>query len=271
VRLNLTVIADVNQGSGLTITLKGKNHQSRPVTETINPAVFRWSANSKTVTTANAFQSLSEVLLEGFSDEDRVFLRCVDLSKANLTLLLPLWAGIPDPRRAEALIRRLVRDPKQYSGDFGLPLVPRTLQEEHLPAGQLVDILWNSLIVEGVLAYGMQQEAADLLTRILNGIASNLKQYQAFRPRHHYETGDGSGDRNPLPGLPPLGLFLDTLGVRLISPWRVGIFGGNPYPWPVEVRYRGLSIHRERGRTTVTFPDGEMVEVDDPADCIVER
>jgi hypothetical protein len=59
--------------------------------------------------------------------------------------------------------------------------------------------------------------------------------------------------------------------VRLINPWRVGLYGENPYPWPVEVRYRGQSILRSHGQTTVTFPDGEIVEVDDPSDCIVER
>jgi hypothetical protein len=42
--------------------------------------------------------------------------------------------------------------------------------------------------------------------------------------------------------------------------------GNNPFPWPVTVKYRGLTIMRQQGKTSVIFPDGQTVETDDPED-----
>jgi hypothetical protein len=268
-RINLKFSTAVDISINPTLSLRGKDHRMRPVTETVGPAQFRWGGG--TVTTANAYQYLQEVTLSGLDVDGLVRLSSTHPPGMNLTTLLPLWAEMPGPRRAGAIVRRVIQDPRLYSRPFGLPLLPKTQQDDRYSQGGMVDILWNVLVMEGMLSYGMQQETAEILTRVMEGIVQNLKRYQAFHPRHDAETGEGSGDRNSLPGLPPLGLFLDTLGVRLINPWRVGIYGLNPYPWPVEVRYRGLAILRNPGQTTVTFPDGEMVEVDDPADCIVER
>ena len=68
------------------------------------------------------------------------------------------------------------------------------------------------------------------------------------------------GEPNSLNGLPPLGLFLRILGVQIVSSTRVEIFGENPFPWPVTIKYRGLTILRGKVKTTIIFPDGQTVE-----------
>jgi hypothetical protein len=67
--------------------------------------------------------------------------------------------------------------------------------------------------------------------------------------------------------LAPLGLFLDTLGVRILSNQRVILGGKNPFPWPVTVQYRGMTITRNATQTLVNFPDGYAVILDDPSDA----
>ena len=67
----------------------------------------------------------------------------------------------------------------------------------------------------------------------------------------------------------PLGLFLETLGVRLISPTRVALSGSNPFPWPVTVKYRGLSVFRQSDKTMVIFPGGQTVNVNKPDPQVV--
>jgi hypothetical protein len=57
-------------------------------------------------------------------------------------------------------------------------------------------------------------------------------------------------------------LFLDTLGVKVLSPTRVKIAGINPFPWPVTVKYRGLTVLRQSEKTTIIFPDGQAVTLD---------
>jgi hypothetical protein len=96
-----------------------------------------------------------------------------------------------------------------------------------------------------------------------------LKNEGCFRRFYQAETGSGQGERDALDGLPPLGLFLDTLGVRLLSPYRAALAGPNPFPWPVTVKYRGLTVLRQKDKTLVVFPDGQSVSIGDPAPRVV--
>ncbi len=83
------------------------------------------------------------------------------------------------------------------------------------------------------------------------------------------ETGAGIGERNPLQGLAPLGLFLDVLGVEIQSPKRVTLSGKNPFPWPVTVKYRGLTVTRQAEQTVIVFPDGQTLTLNDPTEAVV--
>jgi hypothetical protein len=103
----------------------------------------------------------------------------------------------------------------------------------------------------------------------MKAIVKNLKRERAFRRYYQADSGQGVGERNALNGLPPLGLFLEALGVRLISPNRVVLSGMNPFPWPVTVKYRGLTVMRQKDKSIVIFPDGQTVNITDPSPRIV--
>jgi hypothetical protein len=124
-----------------------------------------------------------------------------------------------------------------------------------------VHLPWNSLIGEGLLKYGFRKEAARLTVHLMNAVIQSLKQTRSFYQRYHAEDGSGIGERNSLEGFAPLGLFLDCLGVKILSPTRVRLQGANPFPWPVTLRYKGLSVVRGLEETTVTFPNGAAVTV----------
>ena len=130
-------------------------------------------------------------------------------------------------------------------------------------------MVWNSLIGEGLLAYGYREQAADLVGRLMSGLILSLKNDAAFRRSYHAEQGSGSGEWNILSGLAPLGLFLETLGVQLFSPWKVLVQGNNPFPWPVTVKYRGITVVRQEKQTVVTFPDGQSALVAGPGPRLV--
>src|SRR5258708_39581790 len=85
---------------------------------------------------------------------------------------------------------------------------------------------------------------------------ASLKRSQAFYRNYHAETGAGLGERNALQGLAPVGLFLKTVGVEIISPMRIRLSGENPFPWPVTVKYRGLTVNRPIGQTENLLPAG---------------
>jgi hypothetical protein len=120
-----------------------------------------------------------------------------------------------------------------------------------------------------MLAYGFRQEAARLVAHLMTGVIQNLKQKRAFYQHYHADTGQGLGERNALSGLAPVGLFLQVLGLEVLSSTRVRLQGKNPFPWPVTVQYKGLKVIRGLERTEVIFPNGKSMTVNDPAPCIV--
>jgi len=137
---------------------------------------------------------------------------------------------------------------------------------ESYKARELIHLPWNVLIGEGLIRYGYRDEAAELVARIMSIVVQALKRERAFRRYYHADANHCEGERNALGGLAPLSLFLETLGVKLVSPTRLMLSGNNPFPWPVTVKYRGLTIMRQQGKTSVIFPDGQTVETDDPED-----
>jgi len=104
----------------------------------------------------------------------------------------------------------------------------------------------------------------------MTAIIQNLKQNRAFYARYHAEKGTGIGERNALSGLPAVGLFLQVLGVEILSSSCVRLEGDNPFPWDVTVQYKGLKIIRGLKNTEVIFPNGKSVSVTDTGSTIVE-
>jgi hypothetical protein len=132
-----------------------------------------------------------------------------------------------------------------------------------------VHLTWNNFIGEGLLAYGYRHEAAQLTTRLMNAVISSLKQDHVFFERYHAVTGIGLGERASFLGLAPVGLFLKTLGVEVLSPTSVRLEGTNPFPWPVTLAFRGLKVVRGLESTEVTFVNSAPITVTDPAPCVV--
>jgi hypothetical protein len=205
----------------------------------------------------------------GLDEKDKVIVRTVDLTAQDHTLFLPLWAVLPDQQRAQTLIGRALLDEARFDKPFGIPACASNLTPEAESTTLSIHLPWNQLIGEGLLAYGFHTEAARLTEHIMAAVIKNLKQNRAFYQRYHAGTGAGIGERNALTGLAPLGLFLQTLGVTIFSGTRVRLEGKNPFPWPVTIQYRGMTIQRGADSTEVTFLNGKSVTVTDTTARII--
>ena len=230
---------------------------------------FRWHFGLGSLTGERVYAHLEHVEVQGIGASDKVTLYSVDYQHQDITCLIPLWAGLVSPERAEALARRTILEPERFWRPRGLPtcLTPPESPEAETCSG--VSLIWNTLVGEGLLRYGYTQEAVDLFGRLMSSIVDALKLDGAFRRSYHVESGLGAGERDILGGLAPLGFFLETLGVRLISPRKVQLSGFNPYPWSVTVKYRGLTVLRQKDKTVVIFPDGQASEVTGSQPCTV--
>jgi hypothetical protein len=273
--------AEFEQPVRLQIEILTKSHTSkRPEVEIGEYAIkgepeiiegnqFQWQSGGLVATSRKVYTRVGRVKVRGLEDKDKVIVRTVDLTSEDLTLLLPLWAGMSEHQHAQALIGRTILSAERFDRPFGLPALPSLPAHEADSVGMSVHLPWNQLIGEGMLAYAFRDETARLTAHLMNAVIQNLKQMRAFSQRYHAEQGTGIGERNSLNGLAPLGLFLHALGLTIQSPNRVRLEGRNPFPWPVTVKYRGLTVVRGLEETVITFPNGAVTTVTEIAPVIV--
>ncbi len=237
--------------------------------ELISGAQFQWRSGGMVATSQQVHEKIGRIQIKGLGTKDKVIVRRLDYTGEDHTLLLPLWAGVPDNQQAKVMINRTILNAERFDRPFGIPACPLVPKAEADSTCLSVYLPWNLLICEGLLSYGFRREAARLVAHLMAGVIQNLKQKRTFYQRYHAETGQGLGERNAISGLAPVGLFLQVLGVQVLSATRVRLEGENPFPWPVTIQYKGLKIIRWLDRTEVIFPNGKSVMVDDPAPCLV--
>ena len=252
--------------------------EGRPQTEQIGPEMFQWRSGGLVAVSAQVYGVVDRVLIHGLDDQDRVVVRSVNTAGEDITLFTPLWARVPHPDRARLIVERLMRDEEGFLRPFGIPALPASPssarqgtreQSEAETMAMSVHLTWNNFIGEGLLAYGYRHEAAQITTRLMNAVIGSLKQDHVFFERYHAVTGVGLGERASCLGLAPVGLFLKTLGVEVLSPTSVRLEGTNPFPWPVTLAFRGLKVVRGLESTEVTFVNSAPITVTDPAPCVV--
>jgi hypothetical protein len=244
--------------------------KSKGETEIILGHQFQWRSGGLVATTQKLFTRVGRISVSGLDKNDKIVVKIIDTTGEDITLALPLWAGVPEKQQAHALIGRNLLMADRFDRPFGMPSLTLLPDPEADSVAMGVAFPWNQLIGEGLLAYGFRAEATRLTAHLMNAVIQNLKQNRAFYQRYHAETGAGIGERNSLHGFVPVGLFMRTLGVAILSATKVKLEGRNLFPWPVTIKYKGLTVVRAAEQTVVTFANGESAIVKNEQPCIVE-
>ncbi|MBL8080825.1 MAG: hypothetical protein JNM55_22830 [Anaerolineales bacterium] len=244
--------------------------KSKGEVETILGHQFQWRTGGLVATSQKIYTRIGRIAVHGLDEKDKINVSIIDTTGEDITLALPMWAQIPEQQKAHALIGRNIMTADRFDRPFGLPSLPESPDPEADLVSMSVHFPWNQLIGEGLLAHGFRAEATRLTVHMMNAVIQNLKQNRSFYQRYHAETGAGIGERNAVQGLAPVGLFMQSLGVNILSSTRVKLEGKNLYPWPVTIKYKGLTVVRSMEQTTITFINGESVLVKEEEPCIVE-
>jgi hypothetical protein len=108
---------------------------------------------------------------------------------ATIASLLPLWAGVPDSARARLLMERIMA-PDGFGTVMPLPSVARG--EPHFERDMWRGPVWLNTaygVIQGLLRYGYEQEAAALAWRLCLGVYRVFRQerriYEFYDPDHH--------------------------------------------------------------------------------------
>jgi len=89
--------------------------------EHVTPEQFRWFMGQGFLTGERTYAKLERVVVQGIGPEDQVWVSSVRYSRQDHTVLLPLWAGVLDARRAGSLLKRTITSPKRYWRPYGIP------------------------------------------------------------------------------------------------------------------------------------------------------
>ena len=230
-----------------------------PVSEEATPRNIHWLHGTGRYTTRHHFTRLVEVSARAMLPGDRGEISTIDFTSEDISLLAPLWAGVPDEQQADRLVRNTIM--RRYLQNYGLPICPPDRCTDSGPVLEGVSMIWNQLIGEGMVDYGYRKEAAEVLNRLMRAVTTRLKTDNAFWAAYHSGDGRGQGERNTLSGLAPVGLFLKVLGLVKISADRVIVDGNNPFSRPVTVQYRGTIVEFLTDQVRVTFAGGQSVIV----------
>jgi len=268
--IRITSNEEINQN--ITIFIHGIGTAGNPKIERINSDQIRWNLNQGNVSSERIYTFIEYVKITGVGPKDQTCFSVMDLSGIDQTLLSPLWAQIPEKEQAATLIENTIKNSDLFWKTYGIAACRLETGTDNNP-GTAIHMIWNKMIGEGLIKYGYREDAAELVTRLMSGVIGNLMTHKSFFNYYHTDSGLGIGEPNALGGLAPLSLFLDTLGVRIISSKKVSLTGKNPFPWPVTLRYRGLTINRNTQRTKITFPGGQtaIVKSEEPRIVTLEK
>jgi hypothetical protein len=269
VRLVINIYTDETVRRRPLLFVHGQSASGNRRVERIQDDQFRWTPGHGRLTGQYVYKIIDRINVHGLEPDDHLSISSAGYDFQDQSTLAPLWAGIPSVERAKKLVDDTLTNPQRFWRAFGMIACTQPPAEDDSLVCSSASLPWNALMGDALVQYGFHSQAAELMSRMMRAVIQNLKTEAAFRRYYHAETGQGLGERNALHGLAPLGLFLRILGVQLISPQRVILSGFNPYPWPVTVKYRGLTVLRQKEKTVVIFPDGQTVSVSDAARRIV--
>ncbi len=251
------------------ITIHGKDAGGKFCTHRISADKFNWFFDRGFVTSEETYNQIEWIRFENILPQDRLRVMTATYQQNSLAHFLPLWAGIPDIEKASKMIETSLLNPDEFLTENGLSIFSRQDRVSGGETTRTIFPIWHLPILEGMLTYGYRREAARIFTLLSRCIIDSLKSQNCFRRNYDGITGSGTGERNHLNGIMPVGLFLRILGVKAINSKKVYIEGQNPFPWSVTVRYKGTSIHRQNNMTTVVFANGKSIDVENTSPCMI--
>ncbi|MFO7943831.1 MAG: hypothetical protein R6U51_05985 [Anaerolineales bacterium] len=244
------------------IFLHGEGEDQKHWVENIPIHQIYWNHNRGKATSKHIYTYLEYVVAYNLAEDVKISVETANFQTDDILLLLPLWSKTALPEQAQALIQRKIGSEEAFWGSYGLRSGIKPKNPTLLPS-------WNSMIGDGLLAYGAQTLAAELFQNFMKLIIKNMTNSKSFYGAYDSKSGKGIGQPYRITGAVPIGFFLKVLGVDIHNNHEVFIRWGNPYPWPVKLEYRGLTVIHEKEETILEFAGGQKTVIEDQNQTLV--
>jgi hypothetical protein len=202
------------------------------------------------------FTHIEAVDITGLQKADQVQISLAGYNDEDISLLLPIWAGIPSAEQVKQLVEKTMLP--RYLTKFGLTNLPG----DHYPENDsLISPFWNTILVEGLLNYGMRETAASVLQALLAGISIQWQASGFLNDAIRAGNGQGAGNRDSAGSLVAILPFLRILGIERIYPNEIIFNGLNEFFAPFTVQYKRAKIQLNPDCTTVFSLNGSKIDI----------
>ena len=253
-RLNIIFHLAQNAGSHGEIQFLGYKSDGEHVVEKIPIHSTRWVDQFGSVTSSELYSKISSINISGMDPKDAWQLTIPDLTQIDLSLFLPLWAGIPDEQTGKKMIETMLLPNWAEFFKEGLAMLPMGSNRNRDLSNQFqVNPIILSMVIDGLIHYGYREDASRLVMGLMKAIIKNVKTDGYFHESWDALSNAPMGRENHICGLPPIGVFLRTAGLEFLEDQSVAVFGENPFEQDIDIRYKGLHIHRGVRETEIIF------------------
>ncbi len=256
-RLSLRVLSQQEHTRNVTLIISGENDGNR-IVEDIKARNIHWSGQHGFYTTRNIFDKVFGIEVYQLPNSDSVSIHTSNFSVCDISLGLPLWAGACDVKRAHVLIEKWLLP--EFLQASGLPLVPMKDQPDKNDKFNNVDLPINCMLLQGLLQYGYENAARQIVSNNLHAISKNLKLFHKMMQQYDASDGYGTGEYNIIIGAPPTSVFLKLAGINKWSRSEVIIDKISCFEKPITILYRGNTIYTTPTGHRFCSPGGMIIE-----------
>jgi hypothetical protein len=239
------------------VEVRGRNAEGAECGEEFRSEDFSWLRGAGTCFSRTVWSRIDSILAAGPATGMDFHLEIPGLRREDLSHFLPLWSRSVPPARADLLLDRLAAG-SEYDSAFGLRFIPQSDPAAGMESAGGVWMFWNMLMGEAAIRYGKEDLALEWIGKWMKALSGSLRADRSFRSCYDPLRAAGRGPRNSLQGIFPIGLFLAALGVHPVASDRVWVGGRSIFPFPVTVRWRGMTLAREGESLRVEFPSGKI-------------
>lgn len=257
-RLNVRVVTEPDLSKKVSVEIKG-GCDNKELQETIMPRDFTWSTTTGFSTTENTFDHITSIDILGLPEGSLLEITTSQFSSIDLSLFLPLQLPDIDKKRTNQMISRWLE--KEFSADFGFPLVPRKFQKNGNNHLKWVDIPLNTMLLEGLIEQQQLEMAKNIFNNLMKAVVKNLRSSKKFFKHYNAYDGTCTGEYNIINGMIPLKLFFRLIGIQRWTDHEIEFKGANLFKNEVKIFYRGLEIICSHKGHTIITSGGKTIEL----------
>lgn len=263
-RVIIRVVGGINHRPKITLHLKGKDKDGNPISLEATADDFLWQNRQGMYTTSQVFSHVESIKIDGLSRVYKIYAETIDSNRLDINHLLPLWTGRIAKTHAKSLVK-LATDEAHFMRPNGLTMVSAEDAEfspSNASGGGGIWMYWLSLIGEGFIKMGYQEEATQLIQTVLDSLVQFLTNDGHLSQFYNADELKAYGEDGHAGGVVPLNLLMDVIGVRIVSHSKVWVGGKFTWGDDVTVRQYGCEVTRTTDDITIIFPSGHEVTLD---------